>query len=165
MQRRPIRMSINEQLQIGVPKNPNIPSRYARGLFSMQPQLGVEDWSLDFYNDTAALGNMSNANGDFSNAGGYGIFCGKKCIAKRKAAGIPPKRGAKNIAAFEAEQAAKAEAEAAEQAAILAEQSSGGGSGSGSGAKGGMSTGVKIGIGVGSLVLVSLISYLIFRKR
>lgn len=41
---------------------------------------------------------------NYSNAGGYGIFCGKKCIAEKKAQGIPPKRGAKNIAEFQAEQ-------------------------------------------------------------
>ena len=45
--------SINEQLEIGVPKNPNIPSKYARGLLSIQPQLGTEDWSLDQYNEGA----------------------------------------------------------------------------------------------------------------
>jgi cobalamin biosynthesis Mg chelatase CobN len=41
----------------------------------------------------------------YSNLGGYGIFCGRKCVAEKQAQGIPPKRGKKNIAAWEAEQA------------------------------------------------------------
>lgn len=27
---------------------------------------------------------------DWSNAGGYGFWCGKKCVEKKQAAGIPP---------------------------------------------------------------------------
>jgi len=30
---------------------------------------------------------------NYSNAQGYGIFCGKKCVEKKKAACIPPKSG------------------------------------------------------------------------
>lgn len=41
---------------------------------------------------------------NYSNAQGYGIFCGKKCVARKKAEGIAPKRGKKNIAAWNAEQ-------------------------------------------------------------
>lgn len=52
--------SINQQLKIRTPKNPLMPSRYARGLNTYMPQLGSEDWSLDFYNDTAAMENYSN---------------------------------------------------------------------------------------------------------
>tara|TARA_R110000782_G_scaffold2023_1_gene8002 strand:- start:7870 stop:8160 length:291 start_codon:yes stop_codon:yes gene_type:complete len=32
---------------------------------------------------------------DYSSAQGYGIFCWKKCVAKKQAQGIPPKRGGK----------------------------------------------------------------------
>ena len=31
------------------------------------------------------------AYGGWSNYGGYGLFCGKKCAEARKAAGVPPK--------------------------------------------------------------------------
>tara|TARA_R110000787_G_scaffold11722_5_gene38468 strand:+ start:19904 stop:20464 length:561 start_codon:yes stop_codon:yes gene_type:complete len=57
--------SINRQLNIGVtPMNTNIvPSRYARSANNYQVQLGTEDPSLDFYNDSQALESMSNANG------------------------------------------------------------------------------------------------------
>ena len=164
MGRRNLKPSINSQLGIGVPNNPNIPSRYARGLFTMQPQLGVEDWSLDYYNDIDSMRNSSNASGDYietwSNGGGYGIFCGKKCQAEKKAQGIPPKRGKKNIAAFEAEQAAKAEQMAIQEAKQAKESKN---SSSSNGGK--LSTGAKIGIGVGSAVLLGLIIYLIARKR
>lgn len=46
-----------------------------------------------------------NENDKYSNLGGYGIFCGRKCVERKKAQGIAPKRGKKNIAEFEAEQA------------------------------------------------------------
>ncbi len=48
---------------------------------------------------------------NYSNAQGYGIFCGKKCVARKKAEGIAPKRGKKNIATWNAEQAAIARAQ------------------------------------------------------
>lgn len=167
--RRPVRQNINEQLHIGVPSNPNIPSRYARGLFSMQPQLGVEDWSLDFYNDIDSLGNMSNASGDdwgsgnFSNAGGYGLFCGRKCVAEKQAAGIPPKRSGrkgKHDAAFEATQ----QQQAAQQQSVTT-GGKGSSSSSGGGEKSGMSTGAKVGIAVGAVVVLGLVGYLVMRKR
>ena len=60
---------------------------------------------------------------DYSNAQGYGIFCGRKCVAKKQAQGIAPKRsgkGGKHDAAWEALQndqvlaaAADADADAA----------------------------------------------------
>jgi len=153
MQRRRLQ-SINEQLNIGVPNNPNIPSRYTRGLLSIQPQLGTEDWSLDFYNDIASLKNMSNADG-YSNALGYGIFCGKKCAAAKAAQGIPPKNGKKNKERWAAEQAQKAAGEAKNGSA-------GKSSGSGS-AK--MSTGAKVGIAIGAVVVLGLVGFLILRKR
>ena len=31
--------------------------------------------------------------GDWSSYGGYGLFCGRKCAAARKEAGIPPAAG------------------------------------------------------------------------
>lgn len=53
----------------------------------------------------------------YSNAQGYGIFCGKKCIAKKKAQGIPPKRGRKNIASWTEEQTALARAQGQQEGA------------------------------------------------
>lgn len=67
--------SINEQLNIRVPNNPNIPSRYTRGLNTVMPQLGSEDWSLDYYNDMRSMENSSNADG---NTGGKGLSSGAK---------------------------------------------------------------------------------------
>jgi hypothetical protein len=56
--------SINRQLNIGViPPNITLPSRYARASRQYQVQLGSEDPSLDYYNDSASLDNMSNASG------------------------------------------------------------------------------------------------------
>jgi len=54
-------MTVNEQLQIPVAPSSLNPTRYTRGLTTAQPQLAYEDWSLDFYNDTQAINNMSNA--------------------------------------------------------------------------------------------------------
>ena len=45
---------------------------------------------------------------NYSNAQGYGIFCGKKCVAEKQAQGIPPKNGKKNKARWAEEQALKA---------------------------------------------------------
>ena len=47
---------------------------------------------------------MEEWESEYSNAQGYGLFCGKKCVAKKQAQGIPPKRGKKNIALWEAQQ-------------------------------------------------------------
>ena len=68
--------SINRQLNIGVtPMNTNIvPSRYARSANNYQVQLGTEDPSLDFYNDSQGLRNMSNANGWQSDSAGIGSY-------------------------------------------------------------------------------------------
>ena len=38
-----------------------------------------------------------NEYGGWSSIMGYGLFCGKRCVAERKAAGIPP-RGSKRLA-------------------------------------------------------------------
>lgn len=65
--------SINEQLGIGIAPSPLFPTRYTRGLKTMNPQLGTEDWALDFYNDIG----FQNANG-YSNL--YGTRnCKKYC--------------------------------------------------------------------------------------
>jgi len=48
----------------------------------------------------------------YSNALGYGIFCGKKCAAEKAAQGIPPKNGKKNKERWAAEQAQKAQEQA-----------------------------------------------------
>ena len=70
-------MNINKQLQIGVaPKNINKPTRYTRGLRTTQPQLMTEDWSLDFYNDTKAINNMSNMNGGWDESDNWDNWVG-----------------------------------------------------------------------------------------
>jgi hypothetical protein len=58
---------------------------------------------------------------DYSNAQGYGIFCGKKCVAKKQAQGIAPKRsgkGGKHDAAWQALQ--NEQAVVAQQQEVLA---------------------------------------------
>ena len=65
--------SINQQLGIGIAPSPMFPTRYTRGLKTMNPQLGTEDWSLNYYNDVGFI----NANG-YSNA--YGTQnCKRHC--------------------------------------------------------------------------------------
>lgn len=54
--------SINEQLNIRIPRNPNSVSQYARARDVYQVQLGTADPDLDFYNDTQGMA-MSNADG------------------------------------------------------------------------------------------------------
>jgi hypothetical protein len=44
-------------------------------------------------------------NREFSNASGYGFWCGKKCVAKKQAEGLAPKFGKKNKEAYALEQA------------------------------------------------------------
>jgi hypothetical protein len=41
--------------------------------------------------------------GDWSEYGGYGLFCGRKCAEAKKEAGIPPKGGRKLAKVKEAE--------------------------------------------------------------
>lgn len=151
--------SINEQLQIGTPKNPNIPSRYARGLLSIQPQLGTEDWALDQYNDTQSLGNYSNmVDDEYSYGNGYGLFCGRRCGDAKREACIPFKRGA--MKGQKPPECIEAEKKAVEQARAA---TSSGGKGKGKGK--GMSAGAKVGIGIGVLAVVGVLVYLIARKR
>lgn len=57
---------------------------------------------------------------NYSNAGGYGLFCGKKCVAEKQAQGIAPKRSGfkgKHDAAFQALQSQKMTAASMQQAA------------------------------------------------
>lgn len=91
---------------------------------------------------------MDNTMDEYMNAGGYGIFCGKKCIAKKQAQGIAPKRGKKHIASWNAQQAQAAAAAAAAQTANK----------SGSKSK----TGMIIGIGV---LVVALGIVVVVRSR
>ena len=60
---------------------------------------------------------------DYSNAGGYGFWCGKKCVDKKRMAGKAPKFGKKHKSAYAEEQAAIASAKIA--AAAEAEQAGG----------------------------------------
>ena len=85
---------------------------------------------------------------EYSNLGGYGIFCGRKCVAEKKAQGIPPKRGRKNIAEFEAEQRQKMQMMQQQQ-----NQSSGGNR-----------TGLIVG-GVALLAVVGITIYVIRKRR
>jgi len=80
------------------------------------------------YNNTIA--NFMSID-DFSSAGGYGFWCGKKCAERKKAEGKRPNFGKSNKAAFdeEQEQLRIAEEMAAAQAAA-AEAEGGGGGGS-----------------------------------
>jgi hypothetical protein len=91
---------------------------------------------------------MENSVDDYAYAGGYGIFCGKKCVAEKQAQGIAPKRGSKNIAEFEALQA-----QAQRQYQLQQEQSSGG-----------SKTGLIIG-GVLLLGVVGTIIYIVKKRK
>lgn len=84
---------------------------------------------------------------EYSNLGGYGIFCGRKCVERKKSQGIPPKRGKKNIAEWEAEQAQKAQMMQQQQ------DQQGGGS--------------KTGLIVGGVLVLALVGVAIYviRKR
>tara|TARA_B110000211_G_C13877326_1_gene463582 strand:- start:190 stop:726 length:537 start_codon:yes stop_codon:yes gene_type:complete len=168
--------SINNQLNIGVPNDPNIPSRYARGLFTMQPQLGVEDWSLDFYNDIDSLRRFSSAQGEDNYSGFLGIgypacvrdvcrkcknkckneqglkwgkggkSCHKTCVGEWRDAGKP---------IVNAPPPANAAAAKADEAALQASQDN----------TKGLSTGAKVGIAVGVLAVIGVVGYLIIRKK
>ena len=88
----------------------------------------------------------------YSNLGGYGIFCGKKCVAEKQAQGIPPKRGKKNIALWEAQQS---------QRTMMQNQQQGGGAG---GAGGGSRTGLIVG-GVLLLAIAGVAIYVIKKRK
>jgi hypothetical protein len=159
--------SINEQLNIAVPRNINIPSRYTRGLFSAQPQLDTEDWSLDNYNDIRSLSNMHNADGeDYSNVlallyYSYPACAGKtkdvcrKCKSRCKASGLKWRKGGKEC--YNACKAQSLEsAEMPQSNEVLQETQNGGNQG--------MSTGAKVAIGIGALAVLGTAIYLITKK-
>jgi hypothetical protein len=165
MRRPHLRPSINEQLNIGVPRNPNIPSRYARGLSTIQPQLGSEDWSLDFYNDIDSLRNFSNRNewdsGSYSSADGEARrkACKFKCNFVRKS------RRADCFKACD-EKVERLQAEKEQDAMIdTGSNSTSPTMESASYDKVGMSSGAKIGIAVGAVVVLGVVGYLIMRKK
>ena len=155
--------SINNQLNIGVPNDPNIPCRYARGLFTMQPQLGVEDWSLDFYNDIDSLRRFSSAQGEdnYSNATAR-FSCQENCkrdikwfknkerqICMANCARLKMKEGVGKAKA-------KATADKIKQEQILTDNKD---------LEQGLSTGAKVGIAVGVLAVIGVVGYLIIRKK
>ena len=91
---------------------------------------------------------------DYLNAGGYGFWCGKRCVEKKQAAGKRPIFGKGNKAAFDQEQIAKEQA----AAAALAQAQSGGSGG------GGSSTGLIIAAVLGLAVIGGVI-YFVRRKK
>ena len=179
--------SINRQLHIDVPKNPNIPSRYTRGLYSVQPQLISEDWSLDFYNDIDALDNWGNANGDrdisdeileldeveYSEFLGIGYptcliarckMCKSECKDKQ---GLKWGKGGKScykqcIAKYIAD---KKTADNAILNTATPSATPDLSKGAPEGVRTGMSRGAKIGLAVGVVAALGLVTYLVVRKR
>jgi hypothetical protein len=185
--------TINEQLQIGVtPRNTNIVnSAYARSANNYQVQLGNEDPSLDYYNDTQAIDNMSNFNGwdslegdrdlgeEMADVEEYNEFFGvsyppcavadcKKCKNECKhTQGLKWGKGGK---------ACYKGCRADEKAALMSriDALSGGGE---TGAikagevidvvpeKAGMGAGAMVGIAVGGIALIGLVVFLIKRKK
>jgi hypothetical protein len=104
------------------------------------------------YNNTIA--NFMTTD-DFSSAGGYGFWCGKKCVERKKAEGKRPKFGKANKAAFDQEQEQKRIAEeqrAAAEAALAAEGGGGGGGGS------------KMPLIIGGVLVVGLIATVVIVK-
>lgn len=162
--------SINEQLNIAVPRNPNIPSRYTRGLMSAQPQLQYEDWSLDFYNDMQSLGNMSNACGETHSdfLGGYppaciGIARCQECKTRCKdGAGLKWKRGGKEcyktcVGEFKkAKSAAKAGDTETTSVDLNTDMPTR--------TQAGMSTGSKVALGIGALAILGTAIYMITKR-
>jgi hypothetical protein len=184
--------NINEQLHIGVtPRNTNIVnSAYARSANNYQVQLGNEDPSLDFYNDTQAIDSMSNANGwdsvegdrdlgeEMADVEEYNEFfgvtyppcaredcrsCKNDCRDKQ---GLKWSKGGKGCY-----KGCRSDKKAELMSKIDALSS-----GSGGVLKtaeippppqeeAGMGTGAKIGIAIGGLLLVSLAGYLILKKK
>lgn len=179
--------TINEQLNIGIAPSPLTPTRYDRGLKTAQPQLGTEDWSLDFYNDTRALANMSNLEGvplrgqrelisqdSFSGfLGGYPPCIDKKCkICKKgcQAKGLKWKSGGKEChkgcvaVAIQGKLDAKTDPNILTAPDVIGETMIAGVAPTKTG-KTGMSNGAKIGITVGVIAVIGIGAYLIFRKK
>tara|TARA_R110000868_G_scaffold165231_2_gene398155 strand:+ start:140 stop:712 length:573 start_codon:yes stop_codon:yes gene_type:complete len=188
--------SINRQLNIGVtPMNTNIvPSRYARSANNYQVQLGTEDPSLDFYNDSQAIENMSNANGwnsvdrDLSGEtmsdldqyyNSFGGFLGigypacvksqcKECKSECKdTQGLKWLKGGKGC--YQSCRDKKAE----EQMGRIDSMSSGGTTDVIKGGKiigdapvkAGMGAGAMVGIAIGGVLILGLVGYLIMKKK
>jgi len=175
----------NKQLGIGVAPSPINPTRYTRGLQTVQPQLATEDWALDYYNDTAAINNMSNADGwggdsidsstdDFEDfLGGYPACIAAKCkICKSKCKydeGLGWKSGGKEchkscVAKYVADKKAAQGAATSSVPTVLGEAPENL-SAKASPAKSGMSKGAKIGITVGVLAIVGVGAFLLLRKK
>jgi hypothetical protein len=185
--------TINEQLGIGIPnRNVNIKSRYTRGLHKYQPQLGTEDWSLDFYNDTQAIGNMSNACGEdtFSNLYGTGqckdhcksMFPSDKALEKSCDKTCESRCNRKTKCGTKGDTPFPKRSEVCQKAGLTSTCSGQLGgvdmsgdsfdeqpdidneSGEGTTVSSGMSTGAKVGIALGVLAILGVGGYLIFRK-
>ena len=181
--------TINQQLRISVPTNPNISSRYARGLMTIQPQLGNEDWSLDFYNDTANLQSYTNMNGwdnvegnrDLSNElyeNDYSEFLGmypicvsrvcKMCKSQCKGKGLKWMKGGKqcHTSCVGKGLQTKHDSKYGELPPIPTVGGAGLTPSSPSlpEEKKGMGTGAMIGVVVGGLALIGLAGYLILKK-
>lgn len=95
---------------------------------------------------------------EYSNAEGYGILCGKKCVERKKAEGIPTK---------DAERAAKKDAKTGEKESenILNQALAQGLSATPVVPSQGMGTGAMVGIILGGLVLVGGLAYMMLRKK
>ena len=98
------------------------------------------------YNNTIA--NLMTAE-DFSSAGGYGFWCGKKCAERKKAEGIRPRFGKTNKAAFDQEQEEKRIME--EQMALATIETQGGRS--------------KLPLIIGGVLVLGIIATVIIIKR
>jgi LPXTG-motif cell wall-anchored protein len=155
--------SINRQLNIGVAPSPLYPTRYTRGLRTIQPQLGTEDWSLDFYNDTQAIINPYNADGsdNFSNAGGRRKMC--------KELGLSPSGGCTKAL----KDAGWKKGSASSAMAILASAGLTGGVEGvlsstpevSASTSTGMSKGTKTALVIGGLAVVGIVAFIIIKKR
>jgi len=100
------------------------------------------------YNNTIA--NLMTAD-EFSSAGGYGFWCGKKCAERKRQEGIRPKFGKTNKAAFDQEQEEKRIME--EQMAQAALEAQGGGGG-----------GSKLPLIIGGVLVVGVIATIVIVK-
>jgi hypothetical protein len=85
---------------------------------------------------------------DYSNAQGYGFWCGRKCVAKKQAQGIAPKRsgkGGKHDAAWQELQNEKMRVAAA---------SAGGNQDAGGGSKAPLVIGVVVLLGIVATIVI-----------
>lgn len=89
---------------------------------------------------------------EYSNAEGYGIFCGKKCVERKKAAGELPKSQQKQ--AERESEVALNQALAQGLSAVPTAPS-----------QSGMSTGAVVGVIIGGLVVIGGLAYVLLRKK